>query len=44
MINERFIWAASILSVRPTDHILEIGCGAGILTEQIAVHLKSASR
>jgi 16S rRNA A1518/A1519 N6-dimethyltransferase RsmA/KsgA/DIM1 with predicted DNA glycosylase/AP lyase activity len=36
-INERFSWAVSVISISPTDHILEIGCGAGILTEQIAL-------
>lgn len=42
-INERFTWAVSILSPAPADQILEIGCGAGILTEQIALQLKSGS-
>ncbi len=38
-LNDRFTWAASILDVKPTDNILEIGCGAGILAEQIASQL-----
>lgn len=35
-VPERFIWAAELLNVNPGDHILEIGCGAGLLAEQIA--------
>lgn len=35
--NERFIWAASLMDVKPTDHLLEIGCGAGLLVEQLAL-------
>lgn len=35
-LNERFIWAVSVLDIKPTDNVLEIGCGAGILAEQIA--------
>jgi ubiquinone/menaquinone biosynthesis C-methylase UbiE len=38
-INERFLWALSVLSPSPEDQILEIGCGNGILTEQIANRL-----
>jgi ubiquinone/menaquinone biosynthesis C-methylase UbiE len=40
-INERFLWALSVLSPSPEDQILEIGCGNGILTEQIANRLDS---
>ena len=40
-INERFLWALSVLSPSPEDQILEIGCGNGILTEQIAHRLDS---
>jgi SAM-dependent methyltransferase len=40
-INERFLWALSVLSPSPEDQILEIGCGNGILTEQIAHRLNS---
>lgn len=36
-INERFIWATEVLAIKRTDRILEIGCGAGILVEQIAL-------
>jgi SAM-dependent methyltransferase len=27
---ERFVWAAELLALRPTDHALEIGCGHGV--------------
>lgn len=40
MANERFTWAVSVLSPSPSENILEIGCGAGILTEQIALQLQ----
>lgn len=36
---ERFLWAVELLAVRPTDSILEIGCGAGLLAELIAAKL-----
>lgn len=35
-LNERFNWAVSVLNIKPTDNILEIGCGTGILAEQVA--------
>ncbi len=35
-VSERFTWAVSVLNIKPTDNILEIGCGAGVLAEQIA--------
>lgn len=38
-INERFIWALTTLNHKPTDHLLEIGCGSGILAELIAARL-----
>ena len=34
--NERFTWAATVLNLQPGDRVLEIGCGAGLLVEQIA--------
>jgi precorrin-6B methylase 2 len=40
-INERFLWALSVLAPSPEDQILEIGCGNGILTEQIAHRLNA---
>lgn len=41
--HERFTWAAYMLEVQPTDHILEIGCGAGLLVEKIATLLTSGT-
>ena len=38
---ERFFWANNILDVQPADSILEIGCGAGLLAEQIATKLST---
>ena len=35
-LNERFGWAVTILDIRPKNQVLEIGCGAGLLVEQIA--------
>jgi ubiquinone/menaquinone biosynthesis C-methylase UbiE len=36
---ERFLWAAGLMNIQPDDHILEIGCGAGLLAGQIAIQL-----
>ena len=38
-LNERFAWALTILEIQPKDEVLEIGCGAGLLVEQIAYKL-----
>ncbi|WP_343307401.1 class I SAM-dependent methyltransferase [Chitinophaga niabensis] len=38
-INERFTWAVDVLDIKPSGHLLEIGCGAGILVEQIGGRL-----
>jgi ubiquinone/menaquinone biosynthesis C-methylase UbiE len=40
-IPERFIWAAGLMNIKKNDHILEIGCGAGLLAEEIARRLES---
>jgi 2-polyprenyl-3-methyl-5-hydroxy-6-metoxy-1,4-benzoquinol methylase len=42
-VSERFTWAVSVLNIKPKDLILEIGCGAGILAEQIANRLTTGS-
>ena len=39
-LNERFNWAVKKLALQPTDHVLEIGCGVGILVQQMATQLK----
>jgi ubiquinone/menaquinone biosynthesis C-methylase UbiE len=41
--NERFTWATTILNPEPQDHILEIGCGAGLFAEQITRKLHSGT-
>ncbi len=42
-IPERFWWAARLLNIQPDDHILEIGCGAGLFAEVIASALQTGS-
>ena len=42
-ISSRFLWMAEILELNPDDRILEIGCGAGVAVEQIAMRLKGGS-
>lgn len=37
----RFEWAASIIDPAPDHHILEIGCGAGLLAALLAAKLRS---
>ncbi len=41
--NERFTWAAKVLNLQPADKVLEIGCGAGLLVEEIAKLLDSGT-
>jgi SAM-dependent methyltransferase len=41
--NERFAWAAGIVAPQPGDHVLEIGCGAGLFVEQLARHLTTGT-
>ena len=38
-VPERFLWAAEMMNINQQENILEIGCGAGLLAEQIAEHL-----
>jgi cyclopropane fatty-acyl-phospholipid synthase-like methyltransferase len=40
-IAPRFQWAVNVLPVRPTDHLLEVGCGHGIALSMVAERLKS---
>jgi protein-L-isoaspartate O-methyltransferase len=38
--TERFTWAIEILNVKPSDKILELGCGTGVAAEMIAAFLQ----
>ena len=38
-VQERFAWAVDLIDPGPRDRILEIGCGAGLLVEQLAMRL-----
>ena len=42
-IPERFHWAVDYMNIGSADHILEIGCGAGLLAELIAERLQTGS-
>ena len=35
-VPKRFLWAVDVLAVQPSDHVLEIGCGVGLMAEIIA--------
>jgi cyclopropane fatty-acyl-phospholipid synthase-like methyltransferase len=39
-VPERLIWAADLLKVQPSDVVLEIGCGSGVLAELICTRLR----
>lgn len=41
MISNRFDWAASVIAPAPSDQILEIGSGTGLLAALIAPELQS---
>src|SRR4051795_13634707 len=40
-IPPRIRWAVDLMEVRPTDHILEIGCGDGAAAEMICSRLET---
>ena len=39
-IPTRFDWAVDVMNIKSNDRVLEIGCGAGLLAEQILKKLK----
>jgi cyclopropane fatty-acyl-phospholipid synthase-like methyltransferase len=41
-VPERFLWAAEMLDVQPSDRLLEIGCGHGAAVSLICKSLSSA--
>jgi ubiquinone/menaquinone biosynthesis C-methylase UbiE len=42
-IPDRFEWAIELLRINPSHRILEIGCGTGILAEQVCKTLSAGS-
>lgn len=40
---DRFLWAVELMKIKPDEHVLEIGCGAGILSDLIAGHMVTGS-
>ena len=38
-VPKRFIWAVDVLELKPSDHVLEIGCGVGLMAEVISSKL-----
>jgi cyclopropane fatty-acyl-phospholipid synthase-like methyltransferase len=41
--KDRFSWAVSLIQPGASDHLLEIGCGAGLLVEQLAARLTNGA-
>lgn len=41
--QDRFRWAVEFMDIKPGDHILEIGCGAGIAVTLIAEQLSKGT-
>jgi cyclopropane fatty-acyl-phospholipid synthase-like methyltransferase len=41
--QDRFQWAAEIMDIKPDDHILEVGCGAGVAVTILAASLTNGT-
>lgn len=41
--QDRFQWAAAIMDIKPDDHILEIGCGAGAAVSILAASVTTGT-
>src|SRR5687768_8452811 len=41
MLAERFVWADSMMDVKPSEKLLEVGCGTGIMLDLLGKKMTS---